>query len=110
MSKYLLVAGLLAILGFGACKKDEVDPNVPSHFKDKGHLKFQNNSADLYDIYLDDARYGNLYGGDTTVYKNIPIGVHRVKAIQIEQVSGSPILRQQNITIYKDSTVTFAFP
>jgi hypothetical protein len=110
MSKTLLAAAILAIIGISACKKEDVDPTVPNYYVDKGYIKFQNNSPDLYDIYLDDAHYGDIYGGDTAVYPRIPIGGHRVKAVQKEHVNGTAILRQQTIIVYKDSVTTFAFP
>ncbi len=110
MTKTLLAAAILAIIGISACKKDDVDPSVPSYYVDKGYIKFQNNSKDLYDIYLDDARYGNIYGGDTARYPKIPVGGHRVKAIQTEHISGTAKLFQQTIIVYKDSVTTFAFP
>jgi hypothetical protein len=110
MNKILLAVALLFTIGFTACKPEDVDPNVPSAFQYKGAIKYQNNSADLYDIYLDDALYGNLYGGDTARYPNIPVGIHRVKALQKEHISGTPILRQLQLNVYRDSTVTFSFP
>lgn len=110
MSKTLLAAALFAIIGLGACKQEEVDPVVPSTYVDKGTIKFQNNSNDLYDIYLDDARYGNLYGGASSSYPKIPVGDHRVKAIQIEHISGTATFREQRVLVFKDSVTTFAFP
>ncbi len=111
MSKTLLAAALLAVIGFGACKKDDTDDTgKPSNFIEKGSLRYINKSSDLYDIYLDDARYGNLYGDDTATYPGISTGFHRVKALQIEHVSGTPTVRQQNIYVIKDSVVTFIFP
>ena len=101
---------LLAVIGMGACKKDDDDPSVPSTLVDKGSIKFKNNSGDLYDIYVDDARYGQLYGGASSTYPNITIGDHRVKAVQIEHINGTPTLRQQIVIVYKDSVTTFAFP
>jgi hypothetical protein len=111
MSKTLLAAMLLAIVGLSACKQNDADDSpVPSNYVKKGSIKFQNNSGDVYDIYLDDARYGNLYGGTSSTYPNIPIGDHRVKAVQTSNISGTPKLRQQIIIVYKDSVSTFAFP
>lgn len=110
MSKTLLAAALFALIGLGACKKDDDNPDIPNNYLDKGAIKFQNNSTDLYDIYLDDARYGSLYGGQSSTYPNITTGVHRVKAVQIEHVSGTAILRQENIWVQKDSTAVFMFP
>ncbi len=110
MTKTLLAAAILAIIGISACKKDDVDPSVPSYYVDKGSIKFQNNSGDLYDIYYDDYHYGDIYGGDTAVYPKIPVGAHRVKAVQKEHINGTAILKQQTIIVYKDSVTTFAFP
>lgn len=110
MSKTLLVAALLAIISLGACNKDDVDPAIPNSFVDKGTIRFQNNSGDLYDIYLDDARYGSLYGHATSDYPKIPVGDHRVKAVQTEHISGTATLRQQIVVVYKDTVTTFSFP
>ncbi len=112
MSKTILAAALLAIIGLSACKKDDdVDTGKPTNYIEKGALRYINKSADLYDIYLDDARYGNLYGDDTATYPNITEGFHRVKVVQIEHVQDSkPILRQQNIIVVRDTVVTFVFP
>jgi hypothetical protein len=111
MSKTLLAAALLVFIGLGACKKDDDDnPNIPANYLDKGFLKYQNNSGDKYDIYLDDARYGSLYGGASTTYPNITAGTHRVKAIQVEHINGAAIERAQTVFILKDSTATFIFP
>lgn len=110
MSKTLLAAALFALIGLGACKKDDDNPDFPTNYLDKGAITFRNNSADLYNIYLDDAPYGNLYGGQSSTYPNITAGVHRVKALQVEHVNGTPTLRQENVWVIKDSTVVFAFP
>lgn len=111
MSKTLLAAALLVFVGLGACKKDDDDnPKIPSNYLQKGYLKYQNNSGDLYKIYLDDALYGSIYGGDTARYPNITVGSHRVRAEQVEHISGSPIVRAQTVFIYEDSTTTFVFP
>ncbi len=111
MSKTLLAAALLAIIGLGACKPaDEDDMGRPTNYLEKGALRFKNSSTDLYDIYLDDARYGNLYGGDSSTYPNITVGTHRVKAIQTEHVMGTAILRQQIVIVAKDTVTTFVFP
>jgi hypothetical protein len=64
----------------------------------------------LYDIYLDDAYYGNLYGGDTVLFPNISTGSHRVRARQIEHISVTPKERAVVVIVYKDSTTTFVFP
>ncbi|MBS1615483.1 MAG: hypothetical protein JST06_05130 [Bacteroidetes bacterium] len=110
MSKSIFAAALFALIALGACKKNDDNPDFPANYLEKGALTFKNNSADLYDIYLDNARYGNLYGGDSSTYPNITAGVHQVKAIQVEHISGTPILRQMNILIVKDSTTRFEFP
>ncbi len=110
MSKTLLAAALLLFIGLGACKKDDDNPDFPQNYLDKGAILYQNNSGDLYDIYLDDARYGSLEGGQSSTYPNISAGVHRVKAVQMEHISGTPTLLQMNVTVVKDSVVLFAFP
>jgi len=110
MSKTLLAAALFALIGLGACKKEDDNPDIPGNYLDKGAITFQNTSADLYDIYLDDARYGDLYGGKSATYPNITAGIHRVKAVQTEHISGSPLVRQENIWVIKDSVAVFAFP
>jgi hypothetical protein len=110
MSKSILAAALLMILGFTACKQEEVDPTIPGHYVPKGSIKYQNSTADLYDIYLDDAKYGQLYGGASTIYPDIPIGIHRVKAIQKEHIVGTAVISQRQINVYKDSVVEYIFP
>jgi hypothetical protein len=110
MSKIVLAVALLLTIGFTACKPEDVDPTIPSQFQYKGALKYENKSADRYDIFLDDTPYGDLYGGDTARYPDIPVGIHRVKAIQKSNIVGTPTLRQEQINVYRDSTVTFSFP
>ena len=111
MSKTLLAAALLAVIGFGACKKDDTDDTgKPSNFIEKGSIRYINKSGDLYDIYLDDARYGNLYGDDTATYPGISEGFHRVKALQVVPAGSTATSREQNINVFKDSVVTFIFP
>lgn len=111
MSRTLLAVALLAVIGFGACKKDDDDdPTIPSNYINKGRIKYQNNSGDLYDIYMDNTRYGSLYGGDTVSFPNIATGAHRVRALQVEHISGTPTERAMVVNVYKDSTTTFVFP
>lgn len=107
MRRTLYAIASLAIISIVACnKKDEDIDNVP----DKGGIRFINRSADLYDIYLDEFHYGELYGDDTSIYYKIITGTHRVMARQKANIIDTPKLRQQIIIIYKDSVSTFIFP
>jgi hypothetical protein len=108
MRRILYAIAALAVFTATSCNKEDEDiNNVP----DKGAIRFVNTSSDLYDIYLDDFKYGNLYGGDSSFYPNIVIGSHKVKAIQVGNVgSGTPILKQQVVIVEKDSVAVFRFP
>lgn len=110
MSKSILATAVFVLIALGACKKSGDVSVYPRNYLEKGAITFKNNSPDLYDIYLDNARYGSLYGGDSSTYPNITVGVHQVKAIQVEHISGTATLKQLNILIVKDSTVRFEFP
>ena len=109
MRRTLFAIAALALI-FSACnKKDEDINNVP----DKGALRFKNTSgtrADLFRIYLDDFKYGELFGGDSATFPNITAGSHRVKAEQIGNITDSARLRQQVIIVRKDSVAIFSFP
>jgi len=107
MRRTLYAIAALALITSAACnKKDEDINNVP----DKGAIRFINASTvDRYNIYLDDYLFGNLFADDTAFFPDIVIGAHRVKAEQID-VFGTPILRQQVVTVQKDSVATFIFP
>lgn len=106
MRRTLYAIAALALITAVSCNKDEDIDNVP----DKGAVRFVNRSgSEHYDIYLDDYKYGNLYGDDSAFYPNITAGIHRVKAQQIDVV-GTGKLFQQQVWIQKDSVYTFQFP
>ena len=109
MRRTLFAIAALALL-FTACNKTDEDiNNVP----DKGIVRFKNTSgtrADLYRIFLDDFKYGELFGGDSASFPNITAGSHRVKAEQIGNVVGTAKLLQQVIIVRKDSVAIFSFP
>ncbi len=100
------IAALILFTAVACNKKDEDIDNVP----DKGSIRFINVSDDQYNIYLDDFLYGNLYGHDSATFPEIVTGAHRVKAEQIGNVVGTPILRQQLLIVDKDTVVSFTFP
>ena len=107
MRRTLYAIAALALIITAACNKEHEDiNNVP----DKGTIRFINKSADLYDFYLDDARFGNLYGDDTAIVNSVGTGSHRVKAIQAANIVGAPTLRELVVIVKKDSVVTFTFP
>jgi hypothetical protein len=110
MRRTLYAIAALALIITSACNKNDEDiDKVP----DRGSIRFKNASptrAELYRIYLNDFRYGELYGGDSATFTDITAGTHRVRAEQIGGVTDTPKLRQQIIIVRKDSVVTFRFP
>ena len=102
-----LFAAAIALISLAGCKKDdEVIDKIP----DTGAVLFINTSTDEYDFYLDDQKFGNLFGGDSARYTGVTTGAHRVKAIHVNPPMTNPTLRQQVIQVQKDSTAIFAFP
>ena len=111
MKRTLFALAALAVISLGACKKDEDNfDTVRNNVPDSGTLRFKNLSNDLYDFYLDDVKYGDLYGGDSADFRNITAVGHRVKAIQRSNIVGNPILRQQTVFVKKDTVTVFQFP
>ena len=107
MRRTLYAIATLALITSAACNKEDEDiNNVP----DKGSIRYINTSADRYNIYLDGFPYGSLYGDDTAIYPKIVVGSHQVRAEQVENISGAPVLRQKTVVVQKDSTATFIFP
>lgn len=107
MRRTLYAIAALALITAVSCNKSDEDiDNVP----DKGAVQFENGTSnERYDIYLDDYKYGNLFGGGVALYPGITAGVHRVKAQQID-VTGPGNLYQKQITVVKDSVYVFRFP
>ncbi|MEO6834139.1 MAG: hypothetical protein ABI378_15650 [Chitinophagaceae bacterium] len=107
MRRTLYALAALTIFTLASCTKNEDDPPiVPT----TGSLRYVNTSADRYDIYLDDVKYGYLFGGDSSTYPNISQGAHRIKVIQSANIVGTPTLRQQIIDVVADSVTIYRFP
>jgi hypothetical protein len=104
--KRTLFAAAIAVISLAGCKKDEVIDRIP----DVGTIRYINVSSDEYDFYLDDQKFGNLFGGDTARYGGVTTGAHRVKAIQKANIVISPIIKQQVVQVPKDTVVDFVFP
>jgi len=107
MRRTLYALAALSIFAIVSCTKIEDDPPMVST---TGTLRYVNASTDRYDIYLDEVKYGSLYGGDSSSYPNISMGEHRVKVIQSANIVGIPVLRQQIIRVVADSVTVYRFP
>jgi hypothetical protein len=104
--KRTLFAAAIALISLAGCKKDEVIDKIP----DVGTILYINTSLDEYDFYLDDQKFGYLYGGDSARYTGVTTGAHRVKAIQKANIVLTPTIKQQVVIVVKDSVVNFVFP
>ena len=105
---YALAALALATAAVSGCKKDDESEirAAPKY----GAIRFKNMSADLYDIFIDNNRMGNLYGGDSATYYNITPAPHTVSAKQTANIVGSPTYRSYTVYLKADSLATFSFP
>ena len=108
MKRTLYVIAALALITFAACKKDDEPASAAA--PDRGSIRFTNTSNDLYDIFLDGNRLGDIYGGYSAVYNGLGTGFHAVSVVQTGNVMGTPTRRQQQVIVYKDSIAKFSFP
>lgn len=107
MRRTLYALAALTIFTLASCTKNEDDAPFVST---TGSLQYINTSTDKYDIYLDDVKYGYLFGGDSSTYPGIGQGSHRVKVIQSANIVGTATLRQQIVYVVADSLTTYRFP
>jgi hypothetical protein len=75
-----------------------------------GSLKFTNQSADPYTVYVNGTDIGILDGIRTVTAKNVPLGVYSVRVVQNSGFTGSPTDETISANVSCGNTTPVSFP
>lgn len=101
---FISLVAFTALL-FSSCKKDSETAIVQT-----GTIRYNNNSSNRYEVFLDGASYGLLNGGYYWDKTSVPVGSHIVKAVQYEGYLLYPTIVENTVNLSVGSTLQFDFP